>query len=76
MEDQKSTPGLKNILSTDYLSKMLVTFPIVIIGLYVVLVVFGKIPDPRIHRHGEEVMWIGADQAHIFSLASKFGWIA
>ena len=58
--------SLRNILSTDYVSRLLDTFPIVTVGLYIAVMVFGKIPDPRVHRYGGEVMWFGADQAHIF----------
>jgi hypothetical protein len=66
MQEKRVIPGFGKIVSTDYLSMLSLLFPVVIIGLYIGLVVFGKIPDPRLIRHGGQIHWIGMDQAHLF----------
>jgi len=66
MQEERVIPGFWKIVSTDYLSMLSLLFPIVVIGLYIALVAFGNIPDPRILRHGGQIHWVGMEQAQIF----------
>ena len=66
MTEKRAIPGFWKIVSTDYASMLSLLFPIVVIGLYIGLAVFGKIPAPGVLRHGGRIHWIGTEQAHVF----------
>jgi hypothetical protein len=59
-------PAFSTILKTDWASFLSFLAPVVFIGLYIALIVFGKIPDVRALKRAGQIRWIGADEAHFF----------